>query len=156
MKEIHRMRERKPRRKFLNLRHAISQAITVITHLSRLTVQTSKPVGHTCISPILGAITARRCRLNSLQAFYLLDQLRLSQSRDRTQPRERSPLAAAIVRPRRFPHAPDLSCPVKLRPLKYRAVSVRSFSATVKRAKPCPLLQREVFHCGAGSDLRPL
>ena len=85
--------------------------------------------------------------LNSLQTFYLLDQLLLSQSSNRTDFKNDS-LARHSYRTIsiEFLHAPELSCPVKLSPLKYRAVSVRSFSATVKRAKSCPLLQQEVFH----------
>lgn len=97
--------------------------------------------------PNFGHNHSMQMLINSLQTFYLPEQLLLSQSSNRTDFKNDS-LARHSYRTAGvdFLRAPDLSCPVKLCPLKYRAVSVRSFSATVKRAKSCPLLQQEVFH----------
>lgn len=144
MKKIHRMRERKPRRKFLNLRHAIIWAITAITHLSQLTIQTNGQPPSLMYFLNFGHNRSTQMWMDSLKTFHLLVQLLLSQ------PSSRTDLSSDSLarRSRRSIHAPDLSCPVKLRPLKYRAGSVRSFSATAKRAKSCPLRHQRFFSPG--------
>lgn len=106
------MRERKPRRKFLNLRQAITQAITVITHLCQLTMQTANPRWSDPHFPNFGRNHSTQMLTNSLQTFYLLEQLLLSQSSDRRASRAIPPLTAAIVRSRWLPprSRPILPC----------------------------------------------
>lgn len=140
MKKIHRTRERKPRRKFLNLRHAIIWAITAITHLSQLTTQTNGQPPLLMYFLNFGHNQSMQMLMDSLKTFHLPVQLLLSQPSSRTDLGNDS----LARHSRRSIRAPDLSCPVKLRPLKYRAVC-QILQRSSQKGKILPFAAPEVF-----------